>query len=192
MKAPVNLATHIQKFVVLNEEEIQQVQTFFAAVQVKKKEYILEEGTICKNNYFVEKGCLRMFFRNEKGVEQTTQFAIENWWISDYMSFTMQSPATFSIQAVEHSEIISISIEKLEEMFLQVPKMERYFRAVYQKTTAANQIRMKYLYEFSREEQYRHFSTSFPEFIQRIPQYMLASYLGFTPEYLSEIRKKQP
>ncbi len=131
-----------------------------------------------------------MFFVNDKGIEQTTQFAIENWWISDYMAFHHQQNSTFFIQAVEQTDILQLTYSAQETLLKEFPQLERYFRLVYQKAYAASQLRMKYHYDLSKEELYHHFNNSFPEFTQRIPQYLLASYLGFTPEYLSEIRKK--
>lgn len=136
------------------------------------------------------KGCLRKFFINEKGIEQTTEFAIENWWITDNIAFEHRLPTEFYIQAVENSEILRISHQSQEKMLIEFPKMERYFRFIYQRAYAATQMRIKYLYEFSKEEFYHHLNKNFPEFVQRIPQYLIASYLGFTPEYLSEIKNK--
>jgi CRP-like cAMP-binding protein len=184
------LTAHIRRFIDITDEESSEICVFFEARKIKKKENLLYSGELCKHNYFVLKGCLRLFFIDEKGVEQTTQFAIENWWLSDYMSFQNQLPSDFNIQAVEHTELLSISYMTQEKMFQEVPKMERYFRLVYQKAAAAAQVRAKYQHTFSKEEQFINFRNRFPEFIQRIPQYLLASYLGFTPEYLSEIRKK--
>ena len=184
------LCTHINRFIAINDADAIQIAHFFEVKKVKKKENLLLTGDVCKNNYFVLKGCLRMFFIDEKGVEQTTQFAIENWWLSDYMSFQNQLPADFCIQAVEHTELLSISFTNQEQLLNEHPQMERYFRLVYQKAVAAAQRRSKYQRSYSKEEQFIHFRDMFPEFIQRIPQYLLASYLGFTPEYLSEIRKK--
>jgi CRP-like cAMP-binding protein len=131
-----------------------------------------------------------MFFIKESGVEQTTQFAIENWWMTDLLAFEKQAPSTFYIQAVEKSEILAIDHQSYEKLLLQFPQMERYFRAIYQRAFASSQLRIKYIYDFSKEEMYKHFRDHFPEFIQRVPQYLLASFLGFTPEYLSEIRSK--
>jgi CRP-like cAMP-binding protein len=184
------LPAHIRRFIDINDAEATQIAHFFEAQHVKKKENLLHTGEVCKNNYFVLKGCLRLFFIDEKGVEQTTQFAIENWWLSDYMSFQNQLPTDFHIQAVEHTDLLRISYNGQEELLKEIPKMERYFRLVYQKAVGAAQLRSKYQHTFSKEEQFYHFRNKFPEFIQRIPQYLLASYLGFTPEYLSEIRKK--
>ncbi|RZK20740.1 MAG: Crp/Fnr family transcriptional regulator [Flavobacterium sp.] len=185
-----NFIDHIKKYISLTEEEIQILSNGVKILTVKKKQFLLEEGKINKSNYFVVKGLLRMFFINDKGVEQITQFALENWWLSDYMSFTMQTPSHFYIQAVENSEIVVVEQHKLDELVKELPQLERYFRIIMQRAYAASQMRFKYFYDYSKEENYRQFVALFPEFIQRIPQYMLASYLGLTPEYLSELRKK--
>ena len=96
------------------------------------------EGTVCKANYFVVKGCLRLFFVNEKGVEQTIQFALENWWLSDYTSFCTQSPAAFYIQAVEPKEVLSLTCSAQEDLLQARPQLERYFRLVHQRAHAAS------------------------------------------------------
>ncbi len=132
-----------------------------------------------------------MFYITDKGTEQITQFAIENWWLADHMSLMMQKPSQFFIQAVEDTNLVALDYRRQEELLQQVPKMERYFRLMMQRGFAAMQMRIKYLHDFSKEDAYLQFSTLFPGFVQRVPQYMLASYLGLTPEYLSEIRKKK-
>ncbi|MGV3540028.1 MAG: Crp/Fnr family transcriptional regulator [Rufibacter sp.] len=99
-------------------------------------------------------------------------------------------PTQFCIQAVEASEVLVLEHAAQEALLKNVPKMERHFRCIYQRAFAASQMRIKYLYDYSREELYHHFHQHFPEFVQRVPQYLLASFLGITPEYLSEIRGK--
>ncbi|MFY7816141.1 MAG: Crp/Fnr family transcriptional regulator [Chryseobacterium taeanense] len=182
--------THLNKFISINEEEFVSVQSFFQVLEVKKKQNLMLEGEVCRSLFFVVKGCLRKFFINEKGIEQTTEFAIENWWITDTFAFERQLKSDFCIQAVEKSMILEIDLQAQEELLKQHPKMEKYFRMVYQRACAASERRIRYLYELSREESYIKFSTLYPWFIQRIPQYLIASFLGFTPEYLSEIRAK--
>jgi CRP-like cAMP-binding protein len=182
--------THIDKFISITNSEYEDVLRFTNTCSVKKKENLLAEGQLCRYQYFVLTGCLRKFFINDKGIEQTTEFAIEHWWMTDNIAFEHRQPTQFYIQAVESSEVLRIDHSSWEQMMLAVPKMERYFRFVYQRAYAASQMRIKYLYDLSKEEMYDHFSTHYPQFVQRIPQHLLASFLGFTPEYLSEIRKK--
>ena len=182
---------HFKKFIALEAKEEIEILSFFQQGSFAKKENLIEAGKKCKFHFFVAKGCLRLFFVNDKGIEQTTQFAIENWWLTDYFAFESQAITDFTIQAVEHTNVLMINYQNQEDLLKQFPKFERYFRKIYQRAYSALQLRTKYLYDFSREESYRHFNSSFPEFTQRIPQQLLASYLNMTPEYLSEIKSKK-
>jgi len=182
---------HLDKFIEINEADFSAVLTFFQTKNVQKKETLLSEGQVCKFHYFVLTGCLRKFFINDKGIEKTTEFAIENWWITDTLAYERRQPTSFYIQAVERSEILVIDSAAQERLLIEHPKMERYFRFIYQRAYAAAQMRMKYLYDYSKEDFYYLLCEAQPEFVQRIPQYLIASYLGFTPEYLSEIRNKK-
>jgi len=185
-----NFIKHLKKHISLTDEDVQVLSGYVRIKTYAKKEFLLKEGQICKANYFVESGLLRMFYINTKGIEQITQFALENWWLSDYMSFIMQSDAKFYIQAVENAEVVLVEHHRQEDLFKKLPQLERYFRIMTQRAYAASQMRVKYYHDYSKEENYRVFVSLFPKFVQRIPQYMLASYLGITPEYLSELRKK--
>jgi CRP-like cAMP-binding protein len=185
------LIDHIRKFVKISEEDSTKILKYFTVLKAAKKQNVLLEGNICKSNYFVLKGCLRLFFVNEKGVEQTIQFALENWWLADYSSFSTQKPSGFYIQAVEKSELMSLDFKSQEKLLKEFPQMERYFRSIHQRAHAAFQFRIKSLYSVSREELYHMFNKLYPDFVQRIPQYLLASFLGFSAEYLSEIRRKK-
>jgi CRP/FNR family transcriptional regulator len=182
------LLAHINRYVPLDEKEQQLILPFITLETFKKKSFLLKEGQVCHALFFVEKGCLRNFFLHDKGIEHTTQFAIENWWITDFLSFDRQMPSHFFIQAVEQTSVYIITKTKQEELLSELPKLERYFRLITQRAYGAYQLRIKYLYSQSGEERYHHFNSLHPEFVQRVPQYMLASYLGFTPEFLSKIR----
>lgn len=181
---------HLDKFITISDEEFTSVLSFFEVREVKKKQDLILSQEVCRSMFFVVKGCLRKFFVNEKGVEQTTEFAIENWWMTDTFAYERQIKTNFCIQAVEKSVILEINLQTQEELLKKHPVMERYFRMIYQRAYAASERRIRYLYEMTREELYVNFSTLYPWFIQRIPQYLIASFLGFTPEYLSKIRAK--
>lgn len=185
------LIEHIRKFVSLSESEVQVLNHFVKSKSFKKKEFLLSGGQVCRSMYFVEKGCVRMFFINEKSAEQITQFAIDGWWIADYTSFNDNEASEYFIQTIEPSVMKSIDIAVLDDLLKELPQLERYFRIIWLKNMAASQLKSKQLFEMSKEEFYYHFSTSYPEFMQRVPQYMVASYLGLTPEYVSELRKKK-
>jgi CRP/FNR family transcriptional regulator len=186
-----SLISHIKKYVDLTEVEEQLICSAVTIKTVKKKTFLLEPEHICRELYFVSQGCLRLYFINKKLNEQITLFAIENWWMTDYDSLDNGRPSSYYIQSVEDSEIIAISKTKLEDLFKTVPILERYFRIVQQRAFAASQNRIKFIFGMSDEERYHHFSTLNPAFMQRVPQYMLASYLGFTPQFMSKIRAKK-
>jgi CRP-like cAMP-binding protein len=186
-----NLIKHINKYIQLNENSVDILQKYFKSISYFKKDFLLKEGQICNSIHFVEKGCLKMYFINDKLNEQITQFALDNWWISDYYSFANNISSTYFIQTVEKSKILSIDTINFEALLKELPEMERYFRIIMQRNVAASQLRLKQMYELSKEEFYFQFCTSFPEFVQWVPQYMIASYLGLTPEYVSELRKKK-
>ena len=171
--------------------------------KIKKKEYLFREQQICTANHFVLSGCARMYFIGEDDVEHITQFAIENWWITDFQSLDWQQPSRFYIQAIETTELAILDRDSLPALFDRVPMLDRYFRLVVQRAFAAAQQNLFFIYSSTGEERYRSSdrprpsalgacptSTSFPEFVQRIPQYMVASYLGFTPEFISKIKGK--
>src|SRR3954451_22546058 len=115
---------HIEKFIMVNDYEFSDILSFFEEKKVKKKENLLVEGNICKYHYFVLNGCLRKFFINEKGIEQTTEFAIENWWITDNIAYERRIATEFYIQAVEHSEVLKIDYYSQEKLLTAFPKME--------------------------------------------------------------------
>lgn len=186
-----NLIKHINRYVTLTDEEAAFTTSFFRHEKIVRKQFLLSEGEVCKASYFVLKGCLRLFFIRENGTEQIVQFAIENWWLSDYASFISQKPGLFFIQAVENTEVAVLDFQRQNELSQRLPKLDFYFRNILQKNAAAAQMRMYYLFDQSGEERYRHFSEAFPEFVQRVPQYMLASMLHLTPEFLSKIRAKK-
>ncbi len=182
------LFDHIQKFIPLEPSEIDILESCLAISKVKKKEHLLQEGQVCNTLYFILKGCSRQYIINSKGTEQTLQFAVENWWITDYLSYHNTTPSHFYIQTVENCELIAIEKSTLESLLIEIPKLERYFRIVSQKSFGAAQMRIKFLFTMSAEERYHHFNNQNPDFVQRVPQYMLASYLDFSAEFMSKIR----
>jgi CRP-like cAMP-binding protein len=183
-----SLIDHIQKSVTLTESEIQLIEACFKHQAYKKKALLLHENELCRHYHFVVKGCLRLYIINKKGNEQTLQFALENWWLTDHAGFDNQKPSHFCIQAIEPSTVLSIDKKSFDELLITVPSLERYFRTILQRAFGATQMRINYLYTQTAEERYTHFNSLYPEFVQRVPQYMLATYLDFSPEFMSKIR----
>lgn len=184
------LTNHIKKFCSIDPEKSDLIAQFFEHRSYRKKELLLSEGHRCFEKFFIVKGCIHICYLRQDGVEQTIDFAIENWWTSDFMAFPHSSAAQYSIRTVENTEVLCITVDRQHDLLARVPELHEYFHLVFQKSYAASQVRFRILYELSKEEMYRHFIQHYPDFVQRVPQYLLASFLGFTPEYLSEIRKK--
>jgi CRP/FNR family transcriptional regulator len=162
------LYKHIERFTDLTIEEKEILDSLIKPFSFKKKEFLHQAGETCRKNYFVVKGCLRLYFVDIKGAEQTTQFAIENWWISDLNSFISEKTSEFYIQAAEPTEVLCIERQNYDTLFNRLPMLEKYFRLIYQKLHQASQVRIKYLYSQTAEERYVNFKTLFPEFVQRV------------------------
>ncbi len=184
------LFQYINQHVSIDESEYDDIISYFNRENVEKKELLMRAGDRSVCDYFVLAGCLHMYFIGSDGVEHTVQFALKGWWLADYLALHKKRPTEFYIQAVENSVLLSISPTKRAELFLAFPKMESYFRAVYQIAYGAYQTRMKYILSYSKEEIYFKFRDSFPDFVNSIPQYLVASYLGLSAEYVSKLRRK--
>lgn len=184
------LLEHIHKLSKLDNEEYKGIASLFTEVELPKKKYLLAEGESCTHLYFVAKGCLRLFYLDDKGMEQTIQFALENWWMTDIDAFNRKGKSSFSIQALETTTVLGITKDNWDALLTNYPELEKYYRMIYERAYAASLFRMT-LFRLPKDEFYDLFCDKYPDFIQRIPQKIVASFLGFTPEYLSELRKKK-
>jgi CRP-like cAMP-binding protein len=174
----------------LTGEEEELIKGFLTTKKLRKKQYLLQEGDICKSIAFVEKGALREYTLDENGNEHIVQFALEGWIISDLYSFLTGEPATYNIDALEDSELVLITKSSYEELLKKVPKYETYTRLNITGAYIAMQKRLTSTISASSEERYSAFNAIYPDIVQRVPQHMIASYMGLTPETLSRIRRK--
>jgi len=181
--------SHILEKVSLTDEEKDTIKTFFIAKKLRKRQYLLQEGDVCKYFSFVVKGVLRSYNVDEKGDEHMNLFAWEGWWISDMSSFFSGEKAVFNIDAIAPTELLMITLADFEEMTLKVPKMDRYFRILFQNSLVTKERRLMSSITHTAEEKYRRLAENNPQLIQRIPQNLIASYLGLAPETLSRIKK---
>ena len=181
-----NISKHIQ----LTEVETDYFTSVLQIKRIRRKQYLIQEGNVSRYEAFVNKGCLRAYHVDEKGQEHIAQFAIEGWWIGDMYSFLTSTPACLNVDALEDSELLCIDKPSLEELYLQVPKFERFFRIILQNAFIAHQQRIIANMSKTAEERYLEFIKHYPQLEQRVPQHQIASYLGITPESLSRIRKQ--
>jgi CRP-like cAMP-binding protein len=174
----------------VSEEEFNFCKTLFIPKKLRKKQYLLQEGDVCKYTAFVEKGMLRMFTVDEKGNEPILQFSSEGWWVADLYSFLTDEPSKYNIEALEDCELLLITKESWNILLEKVPAFERYFRILIQNSLIATQRRLMSSISETAEEKYLKLIDNFPGCLQRVPQHMIASYLGITRETLSRVRSQ--
>lgn len=185
-----NLIDYFNSYLPLSKEEVAIVKTIFKERRVKRRQFILQEGDVCRLNTFVVEGCFRMYMVDEKGKEHNLQFAIENWWIGDIGSFHSEEPSKLYIEALENSVILQIKKEDQLQLFVNYPKFNRIFRVFTENALVSAQRRILYNISSTAEERYLDFLKRYPHFFNRISNVQIASYLGVTPEFLSTIRRK--
>ncbi|MBI3004590.1 MAG: Crp/Fnr family transcriptional regulator [Ignavibacteriales bacterium] len=184
------LHTHIKKRIRLTQEEFNLCSKFFTPRKVKKRQFLLQEGDVCRSLAFVNSGCLREYTVDHKGEEHIIQFAIKDWWISDLNSYLSGAASTHNIDAMQDSEVLLLEKEARDGMFASVPKMERFFRLLLEANHVAIHRRINESLSVSAEERYLRFLKTYPALAEQIPQSQIASYLGITPQSLSRIRKE--
>lgn len=181
----------LNKYAQFTEPEVDEVYNHMVLKKFNKKEFLLQEGEICKYQFFILEGLYRSFYVDDKGNDHILHFAIENWWITSVESFVKQTPSAYAIQALEDSIVLMITKEDIEKLYIKIPKLERVFRIIWENMLIALQRRYGFYMKMSSKDRFDNLVMSLPDFVQRVPQYMIASYLEVTPEYLSELRKKK-
>jgi CRP-like cAMP-binding protein len=184
------LLKHINKRIKISREELKPCANFITPKRIKKHQFLLQEGEVCRHVAFVNSGCLREYTVDSKGEEHILQFSIADWWISDLNSFLAETPATHNIDAVQDSEVLLFE-KSMRERFLEaVPKMERFFRLLLEANYVATHKRIAESLSASAEERYLSFLQTYPALVEQVPQRDVASYLGITPQSLSRIRNE--
>ncbi len=183
------LIHNIKDIVPLNEEDILLIEDAFKPVHLKKKQFLLRKGEPSNHMRFIAEGCVKLFNIDDTGKEHILQFGIKGWWVNDLYAYLTQKPATFFIQAITDSIILQVHRNQLNRLFNQIHMMDRFFRIKTQNGYVALQERTINTMSQTAEERYFEFVRRYRVMEQQIPQYMIASYLGITPEHLSTLRK---
>lgn len=181
---------NVKKYCSFTEEEIDRFNALLHRKEFPRKTFLLQEGEICNFECYVNKGCIRSYYIDEKGDEVTLQFAIEGWWVSDIASFHERKPSHMFIETLEHSEVLMLSPESKEKLLREVPQFERIFRLLVQRNLSVLQERLFKTITTSATEKYLDFLERYPTIPQRVAQHYIASYLGFSPEFLSKVRTR--
>jgi len=178
----------INETIAVTDEEFEFCKTLFLPKKLRKRQYLLQEGDVCKYNAFVSAGLLRSYTVDDKGGEHILQFAFEGWWMGDIYSFLTGEPSVYNMEALEPCELLLITHPSWELLLDKIPAFERYFRILIQNNLVATQRRLMGALSGTAEERYVNFMNNFPGCLNRVPQHMIASYLGITRETLSRIR----
>lgn len=181
-----NISKHVS---LTSDEEI----LFLSKIEIKSfknKTVLLSPGQIANATYFVNSGILRSFTINDNIIEHVLHFACEGWWIGDMYSYISQKPGHLFIEVLEEAELAIISKENQQQLYLQIPKLERFFRILAENSLVAHQERLMDNLSLTAEERFEKFCTKYPTLIQKVSQKNIASYIGVTPEFFSKMKSK--
>jgi CRP-like cAMP-binding protein len=184
------LLEYFNKLIPLNRSEQGLVRTKFHSRLFRKRQWVLREGDLCTQFYFIVRGCLRMYKIDDKGNVHVLHFATENYWINDLRSFHGKKPSTLNIDALEDTVVLQISRDDLISLYIQAPKFDRIFRVLLENSFILLQERLLQNISSTAEERYQSFLVAYPHIINRLSQIQIASFLGITPEFLSRLRNK--
>jgi CRP-like cAMP-binding protein len=185
-----SILQNISKHITLTIEE---EQLFLSKIEVqhfKAKTILHNAGEICKHSYFVNSGLLRSFNINDNIVEHVLHFACEGWWIGDMYSLLSQKPGNLFIEVLENSEVVLLSKENQEQLYFEIPKLERFCRILTENSLVAHQERLMDNLSLSAEDRFEKFCQKYPTLIQKVPQKQIASYIGVTPEFFSKMKSR--
>jgi CRP-like cAMP-binding protein len=184
---PDPLRIHIEKIVPLNDEEFALVASFFTKKKYKKYQFLIQEGDVVNYNYFVLKGLLKLVYTDDADKNHIVGFAMEDWWESDFQAFYTQTKATMSLECIEDTEVLCLTLEDYRKLCNELPKMEHFFLEKAYFGFIAAQQRIISTLTSSTKERYDKLLEQYPVLVQRVPKSLLAAYLGVSRETLSRL-----
>lgn len=173
----------------LNESQEELIRNTLVPKKIRKRQYLLQEGQVCKYAAFIVKGAMRQYSVDDKGVEHIINLFIENWWANDRESFVMLTPSIYNIDAWEDTDALLMTKADYLSLLDPIPALAEMSRRLDERHSIAVQKRLNSSISLSAEKRYADLANTYPEFLQRFPQHIIASYLGITKETLSRIRK---
>lgn len=184
------IVRNISKHIALTAQETELFTSRLSERQVKRKEFLLVDNTSCPSIFYVVNGALRAFYRDKDGNDSMIMFALSDWWVTDMYAFASGNKSMLHIDALEDSTVFELRKSDLDQLFIDVPKLERFFRILMQNAYIREQVRIIQNLSMPAEERYQLFLSKYPQFAERIPLKQVASYLGITPEFLSVLRRR--
>lgn len=181
---------NISKHITLDEEEKKYFINILHYKKLERGKVLLMHGDVARSQYFVISGCLRTYSVDQNGKEHIIAFAPADWWISDLYSYLTETPAEHIIDTLTPTEVFEISKRDMEEVYVRIPKFERFFRILFQNAIVSQMSRIRQVISIPAEERYKAFIKQYPGIYEQIPLKYIASYLGMSPEFLSKIRNK--
>lgn len=186
------LKQHILRFIQLDSTRLKEVLNHFTSFSFKKKQIILNPGTICNYDYYIASGALHLSQINtHSGAEELLSLAISDYWITDLDSFRNRTPSNCTIQAEKNTEVLAISREGFDKACKEIPQIERYFRLMTEKHLISWMNRIYMRNALSAKERLDHFISNYPALYEAFPRYLIASYLGMSAEMLSKLRSRK-
>lgn len=180
----------LSKHISLTDKEQEEFKSILIEKRLKKKEFLYQPGNTVLHDYYVVKGCLKAYYQDDEGKKHIIQFAIEDWWISDFEALFYNAPAQLYIEAIEDCVLLGIELSVLEELYNRIPKFERFFRIVHTYAFVALRKRILSSLQKTNTQRYIDFCNTYPSIEKRVTVYHIANYLGIQPESLSRIRKE--
>jgi len=180
----------MEKYVVLSEESREKIRELSIIRNLRKRQYLLQEGDVMRTENFVLKGCLRTYEVSDRGQEHVIQFSVEEWWAGDLYSFLTETPSRYNIDCLEDVTLLQFTGPAVNRLYDEVPGFERYFRILLQNAFIAMNNRVLSSMSRPAAERYAEFLERYPHIEQRVTNQQIASYLGITPESLSRIRRQ--
>jgi CRP-like cAMP-binding protein len=183
------ILSNISKHIILDQVEIKHFLSLLARKELKKGDFLLREGEPCTTFNYVSSGALRAFYHDQADKQTTIMFAVTDWWVTDMSCFVNQDPAMIDIEAITKSSVLQLKKDDMDDLYIKVPKFERFFRILMQNAYIREQLRVLQNMSMPAEVRYNNFLEKYPRIVQQVTQKNIASYLGITPEFLSVVRK---